>query len=75
MLINALYVILIIIELKILMEIIMDNAYAKITIMTIIRIVYANYALFNFGLQYFIIHKYNNVILLSLMCSYNANNA
>ena len=63
MLINALYVILIIIELKILMEIIMDNAYAKMAIMMIIRIVYANYALFHFG--------YNILLFINILLSFN----
>ena len=55
MLMNALHVIIIIIEYKILMEISMDNAYVMVVIMMIIRIFYANNVL-NFG--YFINNKY-----------------
>ena len=45
---NVLHAIFIIIEYKILMEIIMDNVYVKMAIMMIIKIVYVNNVL-NFG--------------------------
>ena len=48
---NALSVIVIIIEYKNLMEIIMDNVYAKKVIMIIIRIIHVNNVL-HFGLFY-----------------------
>ena len=44
-LMNALHVVVIIIEYKILMEIIMDNAYAMMAFMMIIRIINVNNAL------------------------------
>ena len=70
-LINALNAILIIIELNILKEIIMDNAYARMDIMMIIKIVYVNNVLL-FGI--YTIFKLNN-LYLSTLCSYTFNNS
>ena len=64
--INALNAILLIIELNILMEILMDNAYARMDIMMIIKIVYANNVLL-FGI--YTIFKINN-LYFSTLCSY-----
>ena len=47
---NAFNVIQITIENKILMEIFLENAYVRMAIMTILKMLYANNALFNFGI-------------------------
>ena len=60
MLINALNVILIIIDYKFLMAILMDNVYVKMVFMMIIKIVYVNHAL-HFG---------NIQLLINLLLNY-----